>query len=244
MAGKAERTQMYTTVYDELFSRVEDHPGRTRERNPQRVHTQTQLVLLEPFLRRDTVYLEIGAGNGALASQVAERVRQVYAIEISPKIIENAAARANLTFLIAQGVDVPLGNASVDVAFSNQLLEHLHPEDAQDHMQHLYRVLKHGGSYICVTPNRLTGPHDISLYFDDTACGFHLKEYTMTELCDAMVAAGFRNVRMRFIFKGRCLTVSAGRVRVFEDFLQALPLPVRRGWLCSHLISHCAIGTK
>jgi SAM-dependent methyltransferase len=149
-----------------------------------------------------------------------------------------------LKFLISRGVEVPLEDATVDLAYSNQLLEHLHPEDAQDHLQELYRVLKPGGSYVCVTPNRLTGPHDISLYFDETACGFHLKEYTMTELCDAMVQAGFRNIRMRYMIQGRCVTISAGGVRRFENLLRTLPGQVRRSWLGSHLVSHCAVGTK
>jgi len=51
------------------------------------------------------------------------------------------------------------------------------------------------GIYICVTPNRLSGPHDISKYFDVTATRFHLKEYTNTELSDLFKEAGFLKVR-------------------------------------------------
>ena len=36
--------------------------------------------------------------------------------------------------------------------------------------------------FICLTPHRSTGPHDMSKYFGDVATGFHLKEYTNKEL--------------------------------------------------------------
>ena len=39
-------------------------------------------------------------------------------------------------------------------------------------LANLYRALKPGAVYVCITPNRLSGPHDISLYFDSVATGF------------------------------------------------------------------------
>jgi SAM-dependent methyltransferase len=83
---------------------------------------------------------------------------------------------------------------SVDVAYSHQLMEHLHPDDALEQLQNIYQALKPGGIYICITPNRLSGPHDVSRYFDEVATGFHLKEYTVTELNDLFHAVGFSQV--------------------------------------------------
>ncbi len=64
-------------------------------------------------------------------------------------------------------------------------------DDALEQLQNIYQALVPEGAYICITPNRLTGPHDISKYFDTTATGFHLKEYTTTELVSIFKAAGF-----------------------------------------------------
>ena len=68
------------------------------------------------------------------------------------------------------------------IAFSNNFFERLHPDDAMDHLLHINRVLVKGGTYMCMTENRLNGPHDISKYFSNVAKGFHLKEYTNFDL--------------------------------------------------------------
>ena len=40
------------------------------------------------------------------------------------------------------------------------------PEDAVEQLRHLHAALAPGGVYLCITPSRLTGPHDISYLFD------------------------------------------------------------------------------
>lgn len=90
-------------------------------------------------------------------------------------------------------LDFPAG--SFDVAFSSQLIEHLHPDDVELHFASIYRVLKENGVYAFDTPNRLSGPHDVSKYFDDVATGFHLKEWTYRELANGLKKAGFRKLR-------------------------------------------------
>jgi hypothetical protein len=58
------------------------------------------------------------------------------------------------------------------------------------------RVLRPGAPYVCVTPNRLLGPHDVSRHFSDVPRGLHLAEYGHRELARALRAAGFRRVRV------------------------------------------------
>jgi hypothetical protein len=57
-------------------------------------------------------------------------------------------------------------------------MEHLHPEDALEQLQKIRRTLARGGVYVCITPNRVNGPHDVSGLFDDEARGLHLREYS------------------------------------------------------------------
>ena len=64
--------------------------------------------------------------------------------------------------MIINGVDLMLENNSIDVVYSHQLMEHLHEEDAIDQLQSIYNALRPGGKYICITPNKVLGPWDIS----------------------------------------------------------------------------------
>src|SRR5581483_7134702 len=59
--------------------------------------------------------------------------------------------------------------------------------------------------YICVTPNRLSGPHDVSRNFDTVATGFHLKDYTIGELAALFQQVGFRRVNAFVSMRGQML---------------------------------------
>jgi hypothetical protein len=74
-----------------------------------------------------------------------------------------------------------------------------------EQLRNILAALRPGGHYICTTPNRLTGPHDISAGFDDEPRGFQLREYTYHELAPAFRQAGFRRVRVLERAHGRGL---------------------------------------
>ena len=89
------------------------------------------------------------------------------------------------------GFDLGVDAGSIDVIYSNDVVEHLHEEDMLEQTSSIRRALTSGGVYVCVTPNRLSGPHDVSKHFSDKAEGFHLREYTVTEssrACSARLA--------------------------------------------------------
>jgi SAM-dependent methyltransferase len=193
-ADRDTRRTLYRLVYDELFLRVPDHPQNVRKVDAakQRAAVGRQMRLLGRYLRPDAVFLEIGAGDCCLSHSVADQVRHVYAVDVS-QVISSATQRPpNLTFIVSDGVSIELPAGSVHVAYSNQLLEHLHPDDAVQQLQAIVRALASGGVYICVTPHRFSGPHDVSKHFDSEARGFHLKEYSYKELRALFRAAGFR----------------------------------------------------
>jgi hypothetical protein len=75
-------------------------------------------------------------------------------------------------------------------------------DDPFEQLQNLHRALVPGGMYLCITPNRLSGPHDVPGVFDHTASGFHLKEYTVGELARIFRRVGLRKVRNAFGKKG------------------------------------------
>jgi hypothetical protein len=96
------------------------------------------------------------------------------------------------------------------------------------HLSQIYTALAPGGRYVCITPNRPTGPHDISKYFDTVATGLHLQEYTTTELARLMRCAGFERAEAWVTRKGFSLRAPWAAVRATEGVVGLLPGKARR----------------
>ena len=192
-SSKEERKYLYASLYDELFQRVPHHPMLTRKTSSEETqkYVSKQMNFLKRFLRKDQIFAEIGPGDCSLSFEICKYVKKIYGIDASKEISSQTVIPDNFQKIISDGVSVPLPPNSVNIVYSDQLIEHLHPDDVIEHLVNIKNVLVRRGKYICVTPNRLFGPHDISLYFDDVASGFHLKEYTFSELKKIFKKAGF-----------------------------------------------------
>ena len=83
------------------------------------------------------------------------------------------------------------------MVISNQVIEHLHPDDLYGHFKGVYSILSSGwGRYIFTTPYRYVGPSDVSKIFKcDKPMGMHLKEYTYQELKELLERAGFKDIQ-------------------------------------------------
>jgi SAM-dependent methyltransferase len=224
-ATREERRALYGAVYDELYQRVPHHPQLARKSSPEltRAALRPQLRLLRRYLRAETVLLEVGPGDCALSMAVAPLVRQVYGLDVSQKITEQFSLPSNFKLILSDGTSVPLPPDSVDVAYSNQLMEHLHPDDALEQLEGIWRALRPGGVYICITPSRLNGPHDVSQHFDSVATGFHLKEYAVGELSRLFRKVGFRKVQALLGRRGAFVPVAVAPVIAGEKVLELLP---------------------
>jgi SAM-dependent methyltransferase len=192
LAPRRERTSVYSEVYRELFDSLPDHPQKSAKSDGRTESILQQLALLKPHLSATSRFLEVGCGDAALTFAVATRAQHAYGLDVTDALIDRTTP-PNFEFLITTGVDIPLPDRSVDVSYSNQLIEHLHPNDAALQLREVWRVLSYGGVYRCVTPSRFTGPHDISRYFDYEATGLHLKEYDYKDLRQLFRDAGFRS---------------------------------------------------
>jgi SAM-dependent methyltransferase len=228
-APREDREHLYTALYDELNARVPHHPLLDRTHSPQQTAgmAQAQMHLVRMFLKPRSTFLELGAGDCALSAEASTTARHVYAIDVSDAVVKGRALPRNVRFIRSNGRSLPVPSCSVDMAYSNQLMEHLHPEDALDQLKEIHRVLTPGGVYLCITPHRFSGPHDISKHFDTIATGFHLKEYTTGELAALFRNAGFSTTRALVNF-GRFFNVSARSVGWCERAFSALPGAVRR----------------
>ena len=77
---------------------------------------------LRPHLDLQCIFLEIGAGDCTLARRVAGDVERVYAVDVSEDAMGRLGGPPNLVRVVHDGVRIPLPYATVDVAFSRQLV--------------------------------------------------------------------------------------------------------------------------
>lgn len=229
-AAKEERRKLYTAVYDELFRRVPDQPQLTLKASAssRQAEVAKRLKLLAGYLGPEVTYLEVGPGDCGLAMAVAQRVRKVYAVDVSNEITAGESLPENLELVISDGSTIPVPAGSVDLAYSDQLMEHLHPDDALEQLGNIYRALAPGGIYICITPSRFSGPHDISRYFDAVATGLHLREYSVGELTKLFRAVGFRKFKILAGGRGFHTSLAPVLVKAIEQFLTLMPVTFGR----------------
>jgi len=228
-ASRQERRHLYSSVYDELYRRVTHHPQLTRKTSPEQraAAVSKQMNILSRFLDKECTFLEVGPGDCALSLEVSKLAKQVYSVDVSDEITKGLTPPQNFRLILSDGCSIPVPPNSVNVAYSNQLMEHLHPDDAFEQLQNIYHALIPGGVYICITPNRLGGPHDISKHFDTVATGFHLKEYTVSELSHSFQQVGFSKVSIAGA-KGIWTNIPVFPAVLCERLLCALPYSFRK----------------
>jgi SAM-dependent methyltransferase len=224
-APRELRRTLYKELYDELFRRVPHHPqlhGR-ESAEQRRAGAERQARFLASLCGPRPVFIEIGAGDCLTSLALAPLAHRVYAVDVSNEITGHVLPPENFELVLSDGCSIPVPSGSADLAFSNQLMEHLHPEDAADQLRNIWAALKLGGAYFCVTPNRMSGPHDVSQYFDREATGFHLREYRLAELVALCRNAGFTRFRAYVGKDGFYLRVPLALVSTAERFAALLP---------------------
>lgn len=98
--------------------------------------------------------LDIGVGTGLLALPLAERCAVVWAIDVSPAMIDHlrrsVAERslANLHSMVGSATTLPLADASVSLVVSNYCFHHLREEGKRRLLAEAHRVLTPGGRLV------------------------------------------------------------------------------------------------
>jgi len=230
VSTREERRTLYATLYDELFSRVPDHPRLTVQDTPESVDQavrERMRLLLGQFTGVQR-FLEIAPGDCRLAFEVCKHVPEVCGADISDQVRGTDDRPDNFEMVIYDGYDLPVPDNSVDMAFSYQFIEHVHPDDVDLHFETMLRVLKPGGRYVFATPHRYTGPHDISVYFSTTPQGFHLKEWDYRQMTALLQRIGFS--KSQIYSRGKPIESAAmnGVVRGIEAMLGVLPYGLRK----------------
>jgi len=219
----------YSKLYGELdwLNRMDDG----RDSIPADVRYAEWPQLIGPPPR--TVY-EIGSGKGRLIRFLVECGYECKATEVTRERGEKwVEEHPNLIWGNSDGVHLgrfePAG--SWDVVISDQVIEHLHPDDLVDHFLGTFEILKPGGRYVFSTPHRSIGPSDVSAVFNcDTSHGMHLKEYTYSEIVEALSSAGYGRITspVRLLWKIQGKLGWHSRIRCSQLYLCYLRLMERQ----------------
>lgn len=116
---------------------------------------------LSSYLKDVHTVLDLGAGYCDFINNVSAQKK--IAVDISPELSQYAQKGVQLVNSLATDLKV-VGDGTVDVVFSSNLLEHLTDSELAACLSEVKRVLKKGGLFITMQPNyRLA----YKTYFDD-----------------------------------------------------------------------------
>lgn len=221
-----ERALAFSEAYDGLYAGMRSKIFLDQETEPKRKAVQ-KFRLLKRFLTSSSNVAECGPGNFHLAKVVAPNVESLALVDVvngNPK----AKLPKNCKFYESDGIHLPAKLENLDLVWSAHVIEHIHPEEVFDHLVDVRRALAEGGNYVIFTPNRHSGPHDISRRFSNSAEGLHLKEYTVRELRRALKHAGYSKITHYAGGKGIYLKVPAWLPLLVEFKLRLVPHFARR----------------
>jgi len=155
--------------------------------------------LLRPELEGRSI-LDVGCGGGAFLLSCARNIehRELLGLDV---FAENMTVpERKLTFkrsdVVRFGVDKPF-----DVALTDNVYEHIAPQDVDEHLQSIRSALVPGGQVVILTPHRSFGPWDVTRIIDNSnsgwipARGTHINEVTYGELAAKLTANGFSDLR-------------------------------------------------
>lgn len=229
-ANRDERKIIYQNMYDELFDKVPDHPRLTNRRDKSEINknNSSKMALLKNILDTNKVVLEFAPGDCNFSYHLCKSAKKVIGVDISDQRKSKHQSPDNFSLVLYDGYDLGLiKDNSIDIVFSDQLIEHLHIDDTRLHFETIKRILKPGGLYLFRTPHAYNGPHDVSKYFSNTSEGFHLKEWTFIELKDFLDKVGYNtihafwnakviNIKLPFIYfyvTEKCLSPFPARLK-------------------------------
>lgn len=122
--------------------------------------------LVVPYLNPDLDMIDLGCGRGLETSiTYKELTRRSYGLDLSESVFSNRTIHHPLQGSV---YDIPLPEASVDLAVNQELLEHL--EFPQKMFNETARILRPNGIFAVMTPN-LWDPFMIVSFF--TPYSFH-----------------------------------------------------------------------
>ena len=183
----------FQQAYDELHAEFLEHQstdedGIYADVNPRSAEDRVRAVILACVGSEKRV-LEVGTGDGATSHALAVQGNSVLSMDVSRLALQRARARwaresgLDLRFEFGDARALGSSDGELDFVVSENMVEHISPDDMHAHLDEVRRVLAPGGAYLLYTPSRL--------WSGRASAGFHLHVYTLRELCALMRQHGF-----------------------------------------------------
>jgi SAM-dependent methyltransferase len=157
------------------------------------LHTATY-DFARPYVEGKVV-LDFGCGTGYGTASLADVAEHITGVDIAPDAVEHAEQhyqRENLAFRAIGSIedtDLPFDDASFDVVVSFQVIEHVEAVDR--YLAEIRRVLRPGGLFLCVTPDRTLRLFPGQRPWNE----FHVTEYA-PEALGSLLATRFADVEL------------------------------------------------
>jgi len=257
--GSVERRLLFQHAYSDVIGNIIERyePGGGETNYTDTVVSIVKTLVASSRKHTATVF-DLGCGSGHLLVALAQDNFDVYGIDVSESSIEQA--KLDLQPFSKSG-HVEHGDvldykppAKFDIIVMDNVIEHLVPDETPDILSKCYDMLGQEGYLVVLTPHSFSGPHDISKHFvpfGSKAEGFHLKEFSFTDMNESLTQAGFEEV-WGFPFHprllGRCHMTpkpsewAARKSMILEKVAQRGPLPklLRLGRLSTRMLTALA----
>jgi len=188
--------------YDDAY--FEDLARRYRSRNRFARQRISNVFSLLPQLR-DARMLDLGCGMGTFTIEAAKAGARVVGIDPMPSALAAASRVAGsenapgARFARADAVQLPIRDATVDIALAADLTEHLDDDTFGRMLRETRRVLRPGGVLVIYTPERthlFERLRDLGVLAQDPS---HIGVRNDRQLMTAVSQAGFEDVRVNHL---------------------------------------------
>ena len=196
----------------EFWDRASKNYDKTEERF-EYIHSKSR-ENTKKYLNGSNIVLDYGCGTGTTSCEIANRVKEIHAIDISSKMIEIAKRKAvaskveNINFSQTDIFDKRYKKESFDVILAFNMLHTV--ADPQVVLQKIYELLKPEGVFISVTPclrDKMAFLVNIQIQLVRILCKIGvipipIRRLKSSELDDLLVNGGFQTIDTEKLYKG------------------------------------------
>lgn len=184
---------------------------------------QASYILAEKWIQGKSV-LDYGCGSGYGAAKLAERAFSVCAVDVSEEAISYARkhyGKPNLSFeRIQPELDLPYSSNQFDVVTSFQVIEHV--SDDNHYIREAYRVLKPGGVFLIITPDRTHRLLPLQAPWNR----WHIREYSPKSLGHLISPIFSESKRLAMGARGRVSEIELKRYKSLKWITLPVTLPI------------------
>jgi 2-polyprenyl-3-methyl-5-hydroxy-6-metoxy-1,4-benzoquinol methylase len=164
-------------------------------------YTDVVATLVKKIIQNGGRIFDLGCASGNLLYALVNLGYEIEGIDVSEVLIQKAKDRldsiSKAHTVCQSDIMSYVPQTTFDCVVMDNIIEHFHLDSVDDILLKCRSMLKEDGYIIILTPHRFSGPHDTSKYFLPLGAkskGFHLKEFSFTDLYEKLEQTGFRTI--------------------------------------------------